>query len=604
MTSGSGPQALSSGQQILVIKALTAEIGRLDRPACIPLISSVLAIKWAKESNEFMNIYARFLSVLVSGIPRWWSSVAKKLVSEFTRANTEIHHSVFKFILCLMPTSTTSLPLIFKKCYPHKSEPTKYILRYISNLLAVVEYAPEVRTTVWALIMEKTVELDVELQEELDDDEDDDDLDQLSDDEDDEVETEEVKKGVAANLDQIAAMAEEMGSDSDEEEDDNASEISEYEAEDNTMSSAVVRTKLDSVMSLLLNYLDNCFSASEIESGEGQNLFITLQNLFKTYILSTYRTRSVQYLMFWASHANPLLMDAFLASLLETALSPQEDMEKRLKAMQYISSFIARAKGLTQMQIVFVISILASWLDRYVEEREGEVDTLPGGMGRFRLFYSVTQTIMYIFCFRHALLRKISNPVQEENEDDENVNVKSSSDSAWECDLDKLFRRLIITKFNPLRYCRRTVVAMFAQIAQKEDLVYCFTIMEQNRLGGKRPAAIENSHGSSNSNFGSSNNGATVVGDVLWRKNSDFVMLDAYFPFDPLHLPHCKERIQTLYVEWADVADDSDSGSEDYDDEEQEDDDDEDEDEDEDDENEEDDEREEDEDAEMIVYEV
>lgn len=492
----------------------------------------------------------------------------KKLVSEFTRSDTDIHHSVLKSILSMMPTSTTTLPDIFKKNYPHKSEPTKQILSYITNLLAVVEYAPEVRTAVWGLIMEKTVELDVELQEEFDDDENDgeDDLEQNSDDEDeDEEPSKEASPGITASLGQIA---EAMGGDSDEEDDDDdVSEISEYDVEDIAMSASTVRGKLDSVMSLLLNYLDNCFSQSEIESGDGQMLFVTLQNLFKTYILSTYRTRSVQYLLFWASHANPLLMDAFLASLLETALSPSEDMEKRLKAMQYISSFIARAKGLSKTQIVFVISILASWLDRYVEVRENEVDCIPGGMGRFRLFYSVTQTIMYIFCFRHAMLRKEASghPGQDEL-DEAKAKVQSSVDSDWECDLDKLFRRLIITKFNPLRYCRRTVVAMFAQIARKEDLVYCFTIMEQNRLGKRITSDNSNSgNASGQQTLSVQSGGGLVVGDILWRKNSDFVMLDAYFPFDPLNLPQCKERIQTLYLEWADVADDSDSASEDYD---------------------------------------
>lgn len=607
----SGPEALSPEQMILVFKALTAEIGRLDRPACNRLLASILDIKWTKEKSDFQNAYARFLCVLVSGIPRWWSQTAKKMISEFTRENTEIHHSVLKFILGLMPTSTTSLPDIFKNNYPHKSDPTKLILRYISNLLSVVEYAPEVRSNVWALIMEKTVELDVELQDEFDDDEDemDDNQDDDGDDEDDDT-VKETVPGVTASLVQINAMAGDAGNDSDDDDeaDDNDSEISEYDVEDIAMSASAVRTKLDSVMSLLLNYLDNCFSVSEIESGDGQSLFVTLQHLFKTYILSTYRTRSVQYLLFWASHANPLLMDAFLASLLETALSPRENMERKLKAMQYISSFIARAKGLSRMQIVFVISILTSWLDRYVEEREAEVDTQPGGMGRFRLFYSATQTIMYIFCFRHAMLRKeisnsgaVGSDEQSQLQSDETGNdatskIKSSSDSEWECDLDKLFRRLIITKFNPLRYCRRTVVAMFAQIARKEDLVYCFTIMEQNRLG--KSATINNSNNNNNSgpragptgvgggvlkssssvpavaNSSSSNqvtssslnNSGTTVGDVFWQRTSDFVMLDAYFPFDPLHLPQCRQRMQTLYLEWADVADDSESsGSDDYD---------------------------------------
>lgn len=522
--------------------------------------------------------------MLVSSIPRWWGKVAKKIVHDFTTSDSEFLHTALSYIISIMPTSTSLLSDVFKKNYPHKNDSAKIIVRYVSNLLKVIDYAPEVRTAVWGLIVEKTVELDVELQDELDFD--DEDMDLLSDDGE---EDEEVDDTIAAleeedlnfhSKDNVVQVTKGDG-DSDAEDEEDDSESDEDVAPTETgVNLSVARTKLDLVMSLLLRYLDDCLTESEIQSGDGQKLFVTLQNLFSTYILSTYRTRSIQFLLFWASHASPVLMDAFVASLLETALSPRENIEKRLKAMQYISSFIARAKGLTQTQVVFTVSILAGWLDSYVEEREAEVDSIAGGMGRFRMFYSVTQTMMYIFCFRHSLLRK--SAVQNSEVD----GVKNSSDSQWVCDLDKLFRRLIITKFNPLRYCRKTVVATFAQIANKEDLVYCFTIMEQNRLGGNVTGA---------SNGSNKSGGGVISGDVMWKKGNDFVMLDAYFPFDPLPLPLCKRRVQDIYVEWDDV--DSGSGSDD----EEEEDDEEGDNDDNDDDDDEDDEEEDEEDEDMEI---
>lgn len=564
---------MSSEHKASIIKALTSEIGRLDKQIYSSLISTLLDIKWSRESREFMNIYASFVTVLVSAIPRWTTTVTNKLVLDFTRENTDIHHSVLKYILALLPTASSSLPGIFQKHFPHKSDNTKYIIRYISNLLRVVTYAPQVRNSVWALIMEKTVELDVELQEDLDDDdEEEEEIEDEMDKSDEEDEEENIKKTTLDELKNIGAN--DNDTDNEEDDDDMMSESSEYNVESMDMTTAVVRHKLDAVMILLLNHLDGSLSHDQIESGDGQLLFVTLQNLFKTYVLSTYRTTSVQYLLFWASHANPVLMDAFLASLIETALSPNENMEKRLKAMQYISSFIARAKGLSQTQIIFTISILTSWLNTYIEEREAEVDSVAGGgMGKFRMFYAVTQTLMYIFCFRHALLRKEHMKTAQAaagSGADELDGLKiESSDSQWVCDLDKLFRRIIITKFNPLRYCRRTVVSMFAQIAQKEDLVYCFTVMEQNRLGQSTSSGTSTPAPGPVASANTPNIGGV---DVLWKKNQDFVMMDAYFPFDPLSLPNCKERIQSMYVEWNDVANDSDSGSEDYDDEDDEDD--------------------------------
>jgi len=169
--------------------------------------------------------------------------------------------------------------------------------------------------------------------------------------------------------------------------------------------------------------------------------------------------------------------------------------------------------------------------------------------------------LFYIFCFRHGILRK-------QGDDDD-----SSSD--WECGLDKLFQRLIITKFNPLKYCKGTVVAMFAQISQKENAAYCFTVMEQNRLGGFNPDGTRtksNSIMATSPLGGGSNGSASYFGaaGTFWSKSQEFVTLEGYFPFDPLVLPKAKKSITSLYVEWEDVAGDYDSGSEDYDDEDEE----------------------------------
>lgn len=540
-------EALSAGQQFLVIKALTFEIGRLDREPCNLLVSAIIKLKWYQNGQGYMEAYARFLTVLVSGIPRWYSQIATKLVSEFAYVpDASIHHSLLHRLVKLMPTSTASLPDILKSHYPHQTDSAKITMRYIQNTLQVVEYAPDIRKSTWELLFEKVVELDVGLQGELED------IDEI------EIEDEELssdEEGYDTAHSELGSPAKNKviiaidDSDDDQFHDEDF-EISEYEIEDTSLSASEVRQKLDMILSYLLDTIDCNLALPQIESGEGPVFFLMLQTHFKTYILSTYQTRSAQYLLFKAAHADAMLMDSFLASLIETSLAPKETMETRLKAVQYVASLLARAKGISEEQIVAVISIFRTWLDQYVLEREAEVDFVSGGgMGRFRLFYSVTQALMYIFCFRHAVIRK---PAPTDS--------TVLSDSEWHCDLDKLFRRLIITKFNPLRYCRRTVVAMFAQIAQKEGLVYCFTIMEQNRLGGGRASSSRTVP-------------ATGDGIVLWHRTADFLMLDSYFPFDPLHLPTAKEKIQNCYIEWADVADEEDSGSEEYDEEDEDDDD-------------------------------
>lgn len=574
---------------------------------------------------SFVGAYVRFLTVLVSGVPRWWSDVITHMVQGFQDADdTTSHHLVIRHILRLMPTIVSSFQAILSNNFPHKSESKIATLRYLQNLLKVIEYCPELRGSAWSLIFERAIQLDVELQDSLldSDDEEDDDSDEDEDEEmgtpsspsdetadpyvkgadgdDDEEAILDVSKIVRENQHTAteAANAEdkvdrpisnnELEEDDDDDEDGAQihgaaslfEEQGEYEYDvEGGVDVVVIRNKLDAMMTLLFGYLDQKITSESVleEHGEAQVLFTTLLAHFKSFILSTHRTRSVQFLLFRAAHVHPALLDAFLVSLIEIALSPSENMDKRLKAMQYISSFIARARGLSRTQILFVVSILSDWLQRYVDERESEVGTSTGGMGKFKMFYAVSQALMYIFCFRHATFRvdqksRASNS-SNSNGSSSNGSKKDTSDSEWECNLDKVFQRIVISKFNPLRYCRDTVVSKFAQLALRENLVYCFTIMEQNRLGPKQQQADSNmTLTQSSSSSASLSNGLTAsLAKYMFHtsRNKDFVMLDAYFPFDPMYLPNAKAMIKDIYVEW--VADEDDSESDDDDDDEEED---------------------------------
>jgi RNA polymerase I-specific transcription initiation factor RRN3 len=542
-------EAMSQEQILNLISALTSEISRLDSYLCGPVINGVLKLKWSNREPQFVAAYVRFLMVLVSGIPKWWPDVANKIVAEFVVDDTGPHHSVLSYIVRVIPTSSSTLQGVFMKQFPHKSDSTKNFINYVRNLLRVVEYCRELEKGVWGLILERTVALDVELYDEVDnsdsdDDDDDDDDDEEVDEVDEEEEEEEedddeddddqdVMEVVDGQENLKEGTVEEVDNDNDDD-DDTASDVSEYDVGDMQNDTVSIREKLDGTLCLLFEHLESKFCPERLVLPETIQLFSTLLDLFKSYVLPTHRTRSVQYVLFRTCHSHNDLLDAFLASMIELALSPNENIERRQKAMQYISSFIARAKGLSKAQIVFVVSFLAGWLDRYIRDREVEVDHAMGGMGRFRMFYSVCQALFYIFCFRHSTLHK---------------------NDGWECDLDALFQRLIVTKFNPLRYCKRTVVAMFARIAQRHNVAYCFTIMEQNRLGGfKHESKPTTPLGGATSYFG--------VGSSMWSKSQEFVALEGYFPFDPLALRGAKQSVREMYVEWDDVADDSDSGSE------------------------------------------
>ncbi|KAH3668575.1 hypothetical protein OGAPHI_002329 [Ogataea philodendri] len=490
------PEAISPEKLIQLLRVLTGEISRLDNKASVSFVQAILKIDWFEyDSDEFSRVYSTFLTVLVSGIPKWWNEVASMLIGDFSRQEgLEVHHFTLKYIIHVIPTSTNSIPSILKRQFPHKTAAKNDLVNYTKNLLYLLTYCDQIRLAVWQLIVENCIKLDVELQNEIEE-LDDDDLEEAlnSDDEDEELELE------PENLHNESSDEEEF---MDEEE---------YHIDIQKVSN--LSSKLDAVMRTLM---DSTAPLFKDDVSSGISLFNTLATLFKSHVLPTHYTRCIQYLMFYIAQQHPDLTDSFLVMLIDIVFNLNEIGSNRVKAMQYVSSFIARAKSLSKQQLVFVMKYLTSWCSVFVAERENEISNGQGGMERFKILYCVFQGLLYIFCFRHKDLK---------NENDE-----------WELNLDKFFNKLIISGFNPLKYCNETVVLIFARLAQQVDLCYCFSIIERNKR--ERLNGIKN-----------------MQSGAAFESKQEFLDLEAYFPFDPLILKRCKELIEEQYVEWESIDD-------------------------------------------------
>lgn len=521
----------------IVLKCLIVNIAKLDNATS--LITEILHYPWlaviAKAASQpnspyftdrsaFVDLYAQFMTVLVSSFPRYLNEVVSKLICEFhhfsdSNATVYPHHRLLKRFVTFFPTCISSLPRSLSKNAPHhlSSSPSE-IANFVRNSMTLLSYCPDLQYNVWQMIMELCISLDVDLQNELDD-LDDDSIEEL------------INGDEEIGDNEITEEKKEISEDNEDNEDDEVFEVT------STSNIKTMVAKLDTALELLLTITEPCFTKEEIAHGNGVNLFNTLASLFKTHILPTHFTKSVQFLVFHISQHQPELADSFLVLLIDVAFSTSETVEKRLKALQYLSSYISRAQNLTNHQVVFIVSYLMGWINKYINEREHEVfeftDSSSGGMERFKMFYATFQALLYVFCFRHHQLRR-------ETDDGEAV---------WESDIDKFFQRVIITKFNPLKYCDETVVYIFAKLATNLNVCYCYSIIEHN----KRERMIQG-----NLNMPSS------VGN--FRHKQEFLDLEAYFPFDPLVLPASKKIISRNYVEWAlvnpvDDDDDEDSGS-------------------------------------------
>lgn len=463
------------------------------------------------------------------------------LIQQFNLSTTKTiyHHELLKYFLRTIPTSVPIISKHLVKNFPNKHNHRHEIVNYVSNLLLLNEYCPELRFNIWSLIIERSIQIDVELQNELDeldddsdldDESDDDNMEDASDDSDDEI----FDTTAADGEKKVRFLDETKKMDlSDDEDYDSEDGMEEEEANDHDIQVANITDlseKLDNVLSLIFSNLREVRMDSDDEDDEEQavQLYNTLVSLFKSHILPTYYTKSTQFILFHYTQQSPELIDSFLVTLIDLSFSPDESIEKRIKSLQYLSSYISRASMLQKSQLVFVISYLMSWLNRYVEEREVEIDGMIN-MDRFKLFYSTFQVLLYIFCFRHSMLK---------NEDEK-----------WELGLDKFFQRMLITKFNPLKFCNENVVLMFAKIAQEENVAYSFSIIQKNK--SERLRGISG-NGNSSGNFAN-------VSQHSQLAKQQFIDLEGYFPFDPLFLKNAKKHLDGLYIEWSAISGDYES---------------------------------------------
>ena len=513
----------------ILLDTLSSNINRVDSSKGTTLIQSLINLnRWWELPSVTLSKYVYFIRILCSSIPKWWQDVSMNLISNFSALSLKAaneHHILLNYFLSVIPNSLQFIDSYLLKFFPNKNDTRKSLVNYISNILHLTKYCKELRFQVWSLIIEKIISIDVELQNELDEMDDDIESDfeeaEEEDNDDDDINSEDSEKD-------------------DDDDNEELEGVEEYNVEVN-QNIKELSTKLDVILTLVSENISSEVTPEGLENGEGVSVFNTLTTLFKTHILPTYYTRSIQYIMFHLSQQQLELMDSFLVTLIDISFAVNETSEKRIKSLQYLGSYIARAKRLSRTQIIFVASYLTSWLNRYVIEREEEVDQL-GGMERFKHFYAAFQALCYIFCFRRDIFKDL--------------------DGNWECELDKFFQRMIISKFNPLKYCNENVMLMFARIAQHEDIAYCFSIIENNN--NERLRGIVGKANSNNKTSSTSFSNGTSASSAVWSlaTRQQFIDLQSYFPFDPLFLKNYKEMMKDYYIEWSEVSGDLESDHE------------------------------------------
>ena len=163
--------------------------------------------------------------------------------------------------------------------------------------------------------------------------------------------------------------------------------------------------KMDAMMAVLLGRVDAWLGAAVDEDRAAQS-FADLLSVFCDLVLRTQRTRHAQFLLFAACSKRPGYTDQFLGLVVHLVLDTKAPVVLRRTAAAYVGSFVARAAFVGIEAVANCLDVLCPFIATCLSKAPS---AMAGGRERHALFYSVCQSVMYIFCFRHAELMAMEN---------------------------------------------------------------------------------------------------------------------------------------------------------------------------------------------------
>lgn len=539
-------------------------------------------------------------------------------------------HELLQMLLRLIPTLSGTLPPLLLQHFPHKHERTMSQVLYIQNLLRISEYCEALTEPIWSAIIDHALQVDVAIQVELDELEDHGleqagptNLDPVLDGDTDAVSEPETPEDLALSvhaaddvLDSLEDLSDEEGYDAS----DALSSAAPAPAEPSWNEIAVLAGKLDAIMKAIYQFLDGHVGtlAHHDVHVRRHTLYQTLLGIFTRTVLTTFKSRHVQFILFWFASLDHEFADMFLGTLLSKSLyatpaagvageSGESSVVLRIAAASYVASYVARARYIDAPTTRMVVLNLCTYMDACLEAfaSQGRSASPPGARDH-AVFYAVAQAVFYIFCFRWRDLRDgtVSDAPPVPDEDGmpslaatypttgslelspqlmpmlhaSSLSSVSSTHSmqgerGWAPGL-AVVQRAITSPLNPLRYCNAHVVQQFAYVAQHTGFLYCYSVLEANsqRSTTDAPASPAVARRVRGTTRESTPTAGTATARSAAAPTAPAALptpaLDVFFPFDPYRLRDSAALVRRLYRDWSDVAPDGEGLDEDEEDDE------------------------------------
>ncbi|KAJ1921363.1 DNA independent RNA polymerase I transcription factor [Mycoemilia scoparia] len=310
--------------------------------------------------------------------------------------------------------------------------------------------------------------------------------------------------------------------------------------------------KLDTMLDLLLSWLRTQFNEALQDQSKQpafHQLFLNCIEIFDNVLLPTFKSRYTQFVVFYLCSLDTYFCDLFLGNAVaklgdpipqhQLLLKEGESVVIRVAAASYIGSFVARAKYVSSEVVRNVMGVLVQWVNTYLDWLEESSSDTSAKKNMHDVFYSVSQAIMYIFCFRW---RDLTLNGETENGPSMDIPIPQSPSPKTKSSISLWSNK----KSSP----------------DPRDLKWCPELSGIHRLIFSRlnPLKANESTSTAEQYYGP---GKTE--DILHHE------LETFFPFDPISLTLCRSYIDDLYLVWQGIGDEDDDASDDEDEDEEED---------------------------------
>ncbi|BFG20365.1 hypothetical protein CerSpe_066390 [Prunus speciosa] len=499
LLSAMNPEELGANEVAMLVtnlKALAGAVAYIDNVLHDELLSAISNMSLWNYKPDVMDALIEFIESLATSSGKYVDYCLEMLTCQFfpplslplpkilARKDGVLSrvHSSLKYIADLVPLSPVRLvPIVLNRKPQHcfNTISTLSLVMYVENMLKLEsgELGEVVRIPMFAGVVDLLVELDVN------------------------IGWEDINNETS---ERIFEMELEDGDESRDDDSELPRQLSQKILEGNS-----IAEKLDSLMVLTFEHLESCQVADRLIK-----IFDTLLQLFNKTILTAYKSKFAQFVIFYACSLDPKSCGVTFALMLEHAFFFSTDSpHHRMSAVAYLASYLSRAKFLSVFVVAGTLGRLVDWCVKYVKMQDDEINPKA-----HRIFYSGCQAIMYLLCFQ---MRSMMDDPQLK---------------PWLVRLP--LESILNNKLSPLKVCLPSIVLEFLRQAKAAKL-----FMTSEKF-----------------NFDD------YLESELSREFGGRERLHMFFPFDPCLLKKSDSYIQPNFIFWSMVQptyDDEDSSDED-----------------------------------------